>query len=70
MSNNCDVPTMEIISKPELAQLLLISTRTVDYWVRIGRLPKPGYLGRRAIWKRDEIDRVIAAAFPKGDGHV
>ncbi|KGX39623.1 helix-turn-helix transcriptional regulator [Burkholderia pseudomallei] len=57
---------MEIISKTELAELLRISPRTVDYWVSIGKLPKPGYLGRRAFWKRDEIDQIIAAAFSRG----
>ncbi|AHB04257.1 hypothetical protein U875_01695 [Pandoraea pnomenusa 3kgm] len=54
---------MEIISKLELAELLRISTSTVDYWVRMGKLPKPGYLGRRAFWKRDEIEKIIADAF-------
>lgn len=64
-SNNCEVSLMEIISKAELAELLRISPRTVDYWVSIGKLPRPGYLGRRAFWKRDEIIEIIAAAFSR-----
>lgn len=57
---------MKIISKSELATLLHISPRTVDYWVSIGKLPKPAYLGRRAFWKRDEINQIIARAFSRG----
>lgn len=64
-SNNCEVSLMEIISKTELAELLRISPRTVDYWVSIGKLPRPGYLGRRAFWKRDEITEIIAVAFSR-----
>lgn len=64
-SNTCEVSFMEIISKPELAELLRISPRTVDYWVSIGKLPKPGYLGRRAFWKCDEITEIIASAFSR-----
>ncbi|WP_206731702.1 helix-turn-helix transcriptional regulator [Burkholderia pseudomallei] len=64
-SNNCEVSLMEIISKKELAKLLRISPRTVDYWVSIGKLPRPGYLGRRAFWKRDEITQIIVGAFSR-----
>lgn len=64
-SNNCEVSIMEIISKTELAELLRISPRTVDHWVSIGKLPRPGYLGRRAFWKRDEITEIIAVAFSR-----
>ncbi len=61
---------MEILSKIELAALLRISTSTVDYWVRQGKLPKPGYLGRRAFWKRDEINQVIEEALSSDGDHV
>lgn len=61
---------MDILSKVELAELLRISTSTVDYWVRIGKLPKPGYIGRRAFWKRDEIYKFVEDALSSTANHV
>ncbi|BCJ79774.1 hypothetical protein MTY81_11470 [Mycolicibacterium sp. TY81] len=39
------------------------SIDTVRYWERLGQLPKSAKLGRRRVWKRDEIVAHFDAMF-------
>ncbi|MGE8166015.1 helix-turn-helix transcriptional regulator [Paraburkholderia sp. NPDC080076] len=41
------------ITKEQAAQILAVSVRTIDYYVRDGRMPAPIHLGRRAYWHPD-----------------
>jgi DNA-binding transcriptional MerR regulator len=39
------------------------SIDTVRYWERLGHLPKSAKVGRRRVWKRDEIVNHFEALF-------
>lgn len=39
------------------------SIDTVRYWERMGQLPKSAKVGRRRVWKRDEIVAHFDAMF-------
>lgn len=41
------------ITKENAAQILSVSVRTIDHYVRDGRMPAPVHLGRRAYWHPD-----------------
>jgi predicted DNA-binding transcriptional regulator AlpA len=42
-----------------LTENLCISERTVDNWVKEGRLPRPRLVGGKRLWKWKEVERYI-----------
>jgi excisionase family DNA binding protein len=49
-----------------VAELFGISTRTVQAWIKSGKLPRPVKVGRRLLWNEDEILSLLDAAAGKG----
>ncbi len=63
-ANNSEPPTM-VLSAPDLARELRVSTKTIDRMDQMGKLPRPIRVGHRAKrWPRDVIVRWIAAGAP------
>lgn len=54
---------MKTLTKDNVAQLFHISHRTVEFWVQQGKLPKPTKVGRRALWREDEIQKLLDTMF-------
>jgi len=48
-------------TKQQLAQLLHVSTRTVNNYVAAGRLPAPVHVGRLALWSRAGLTAFLAS---------
>ena len=48
--------TLELMHKEDMAAELRVSTRTIEAWVAIGRLPRPVHIGRRCVWARPTIE--------------
>lgn len=49
-----------LISAPELAEQMNVSTQTIRRWWKAGQMPAPRRFGRRVIrWRRSDIDEWI-----------
>jgi predicted site-specific integrase-resolvase len=44
------------VRRRRLAERYDVTPRTIDRWVRDGRLPAPIYRGRTPLWDVDELD--------------
>ena len=45
-----------LLTKSNVASMLQVSLRQVEYLVRAGRIPAPVYIGERTPrWRRDEL---------------
>lgn len=53
-----------IYTRLGLADALQISTRTLDRMLCTGRLPRPVRFGRKLGWRREEVERWLAAGCP------
>ncbi len=53
-----------LLSADDLAHLLCLSKRSVWRFHSADKLPKPIRLGRSVRWRRDEIEKWIAAGLP------
>lgn len=49
------------MTRDEVKECFGIKETTLLKWVNQGRLPAPTYCGRRAVWFKDSIDKVIQA---------
>jgi len=49
----------KLLNKRELADVLGISMRTLNYWMSTDRLPQPLRLGRIVRWSQPQIDAWI-----------
>lgn len=58
------------ITKENAAQILAVSVRTIDYYVRDGRMPAPVHLGRRAYWHPDVFFAWLDQALREPDGSM
>ncbi|WP_416761920.1 helix-turn-helix transcriptional regulator [Roseateles sp. So40a] len=47
------------MSKDELASILKVTVRTITNYVRRGALPAPVKVGRKALWRRATIERLL-----------
>ena len=45
----------ENLTKPELAALLRVTTRTINNYVATGKVPVPVKTGRKALWNRQDL---------------
>jgi excisionase family DNA binding protein len=48
-----------LLTVAELADLLRISIDTVYSWAAEGKLPKPIRIGRRLLWRAEDIDDLL-----------
>lgn len=46
---------MNLITKDEVAKLFRVRNRTVEKWVKEGRIPPPLKIGRYVWWDEDEL---------------
>lgn len=46
-----------------------VDARTIRFYQTIGIVPKPAYEGRRAIYERDHLVRVVTAKFLQAEGY-
>jgi predicted DNA-binding transcriptional regulator AlpA len=52
---------MALLTKSDVAQLLGVSTKSVDRWVAAGLLPPPLKITARTLrWPRDTVETAIA----------
>jgi excisionase family DNA binding protein len=52
----------DLLTKNEVARLLKVNPKTVDNWVRAGRLPAPVKMSRRAVrFVSSDIHKALAA---------
>lgn len=51
---------MVVVLKKQVASKLKVCTRTVELWVKDGRLPPPFYIGKAAAWNKQVIDAWLA----------
>ena len=53
-----------VITSAEVREMLGgIAHSTISHWVKDGTLPKPGRIGGRMMWKREEFMRWFDAQF-------
>lgn len=48
------------LTQREVAELLNVSERTIQWWRQRGYFPQPGYIGRRPVYRRDVVDEWLA----------
>lgn len=48
-----------LLDKQQVAELLQISVKTLDLWIRKGTSPKPVYLGRLVRFRQSEVESFI-----------
>lgn len=53
-----------LIPAPDLAMRLSVSRRTLHMLVATGAMPKPVHLGRRALWRVEEIEAWVRDGCP------
>lgn len=53
---DCQPSPSKFLSKQEVADLLDVSTRSIERWVRLGSFPKPAFSTcRTRRWKIEEV---------------
>ena len=53
-----------MVTRAQAAELLQISTRTIDELKREGRMPQPNRIGRAVRWNRSELVAWVDAGCP------
>ena len=48
------------LTQREVAELLNVSERTIQWWRQRGYFPQPGYVGRRPVYRREVVDEWLA----------
>jgi predicted DNA-binding transcriptional regulator AlpA len=48
---------MELMTKSDVCGVLGISERTLENYVRVGRFPRPVFIGKRALWAQEAVKR-------------
>jgi len=51
----------DYLTKKQLAELLHVSTRTVNNYVTTGQIPAPIHVGRLALWSKSALGAYLAA---------
>ena len=57
-------PEPLLLDAAGLARQLSVSRSALYQWLASGRVPSPVKLGRRALWRFDEIRQWVAAGCP------
>lgn len=57
-------PTVLLISAAEAAMRLSVSKATLHKLVAVGAVPKPIHLGRRALWRVEELEEWVRDGCP------
>jgi excisionase family DNA binding protein len=58
----------EYLTSEELAVIFKVKVPTIRRWHREGRLPRPVWVGRNWLWRRDQLDEIEKALTKKGGG--
>lgn len=53
----------ELLTLSEVAELLRVPLATARYWRTTGKGPHSARIGRRVLFRREEVDRYISEAF-------
>jgi excisionase family DNA binding protein len=48
-----------LLTVGEMADLLRVSTDTIYSWTAEGRLPRATWIGRRLLWRAEDIDELL-----------
>lgn len=56
---------MELLAKDAVAARLGICERTLENLTRRGHFPPPVYLGKRAMWAREVVERWLEQKFAR-----
>ncbi len=66
------VEAFEPVTKKRAAEVLQVSSRTVDYWVEQGLMPAPAHIGRHCYWHPDTFYSWLRSRLscPSGDDSV
>lgn len=57
-------PTVLLISAAETATRLSVSKATLHKLVAVGAIPKPIHLGRRALWRVEQLEEWVRDGCP------
>jgi excisionase family DNA binding protein len=58
--------TFDVITTDELAQLTRVSANTVRYWKHMGTGPKSFKVGKRTLYRREDVDSWLTEQYTKG----
>jgi predicted site-specific integrase-resolvase len=53
----------ELLTLVEMADRLRIPVATARYWRSIGQGPRSARMGRKVVYRREDVDRYIAETF-------
>jgi excisionase family DNA binding protein len=53
----------DLITTPELAQLLRTPVKTLEHWRYTGKGPKHARLGKRTLYRRQDVEEWLTSAF-------
>jgi len=59
-----------LLPTSEAAKLCGVSIRTWYLWDQLGKIPKPIRVGRKLLWRRDELTAWIDASCPERDDWI
>jgi excisionase family DNA binding protein len=65
-SRSRKMKTLDVITTDELARLLHVSANTVRYWKHRGTGPQSFKVGKRILYKSEDVDAWIAEQYTKG----
>ena len=55
--------TSDFLTNDDLAALLRVPTSTVRYWKHLGEGPRSLKVGRRVLYRREDVDAWLAAKY-------
>ena len=55
---------MELLKKSEVAALLRVTPRTIENYLKQGRIPAPVRIGNRPLWPAVAIRALLVAPVP------
>ena len=57
---------MELLKKSEVAALLRVTPRTIENYLKQGRIPAPVRIGNRPLWAAGAIHALLVAPVLEG----
>lgn len=58
---------LKLLTTPEVAEALRIPEATIRYWRHTGTGPKSVKFGRRVMYRREDVEAYVDAAFEAAD---
>jgi predicted DNA-binding transcriptional regulator AlpA len=53
------IPSMQLVSRRDVADLFQVTTETIGEWMRRGLLPSPVRIGRKVFWRHEVIAALL-----------